>query len=102
MAKYKYAIYRHGSNAANQSACPKMIVGTITASSRAEACKLMHDRVTVYNNQWLSAVPFSRLGKKDQWRAYERDLERIAWERDLDLSKIEDAEKAREILASED
>ena len=99
MAKYKYAIYRHGSNAANQSACPKMIVGTITASSRAEACKLMHDRVTVYNNQWLSAVPFSRLGKKDQWRAYERDLERIAWERDLDLWKPADADQAREILA---
>jgi len=76
-----------------------MLVGTIEATNRKEACKRMYDKVTVYNNQWLSAIPFSRLGKKDQWRAYERDLERIAWERDLDLSKIEDAEKAREILA---
>jgi hypothetical protein len=100
MAKYtKYAIYRHGSNAANQSACPKMIVGTITATNRKEACDRMASRVMVYNNQWLTAIPFSRLGKKDQWRAYERDLERIAWDRDLDLSKHEDAEKAREILA---
>ena len=74
MAKYKYAIYRHGSNAANQSACPKMIVGTIRAASRAEACKLMHDRVTVYSNQWLSAIPFSRLGKKDQMIALEQDM----------------------------
>ena len=88
MPRYtKYAIYRHGSNAANQSMCPKMLVGTIEATNRKEACKRMYDKVTVYNNQWLSAIPFSRLGKKDQWRAYERDLERIAWERDLDLSK---------------
>ena len=99
MAKYKYAIYRHGSNAANQSLCNKMIVGTVTATSREEACELMRDKVTVYNNQWLTAVPFSRLGKKDQRRAYERDLERIAWERDLDLSNHAEAEKAREILA---
>lgn len=75
MAKYtKYAIYRHGSNAANQSACPKMLVGTITARSRAEACNRMYDKITVYNNQWLSAIPFSRLGKKDQMIAFERDM----------------------------
>ena len=74
MAKYKYAIYRHGSNAANQSACPKMIVGTITATNRKEACERMASRVTVYNNQWLSAIPFSRLGKKDQMIALERDM----------------------------
>ena len=81
MAKYtKYVIYRHGSNAANQSACPKMIVGTITARSRAEACNRMIDKVTVYNNQWLSAVPFSRLGKKDQVIAAERDIENEFWD----------------------
>ena len=75
MAKYKYAIYRHGSNAANQSACPKMLVGTVRAASRAEACERMASRVTVYINQWLSAVPLSRLGKKDQMIAAERDLD---------------------------
>ena len=75
MAKYtKYAIYRHGSNAANQSACPKMIVGTITATNREEACNRMYDKITVYHNQWLSAIPFSRLGKKDQMIALERDM----------------------------
>jgi hypothetical protein len=76
MAKYtKYVIYRHGSNAANQSACLKKIVGTIKATSRKEACERMIDKVTVYNNQWLTAVPFSRLGKADQQIAYERDEE---------------------------
>ena len=40
---------------------------------RAEACRLMASRVTVYRNQWLSAVPFSRLGKAEQRLAAERD-----------------------------
>jgi len=71
--KYVYAVYRHGSNAANQSMCPKMLVGTIEAINRKDACELMRDKVTVYNNQWLSAVPFSRLGKKDQMIALEQD-----------------------------
>jgi len=79
--------------------CNKIIVGTIEAHNREEACRLMSDKVTVYRNQWLSAIPFSRLGKKDQWSAYERDLERIAWERDLDLSNLAEAEQARKILA---
>ncbi len=73
MRNHVYAVYRHGSNAANQSMCLKRIVGTIEATSRAEACKLMADKVTVYNNQWLSAVPFSRLGKAEQRLAAERD-----------------------------
>lgn len=68
-----YVVYRHGSNAANQSMCNRTIVGTIKAGSRAEACRLMSDEVTVYNNQWLSAVPFSRLGKAEQRLAAERD-----------------------------
>jgi hypothetical protein len=73
MRSYVYAVYRHGSNAANQSLCNKRIVGTVTATSREEACKLMAGRVTVYRNQWLSAVPFSRLGKAEQRLAAERD-----------------------------
>lgn len=73
MAKYKYAIYRHGSNAANQHMRNKMLVGTIEAPNRKEACRLMSDKVPVYRNQWLSAVPFSRLSKTDQRIAYECD-----------------------------
>jgi hypothetical protein len=34
--------------------------------------------VTVYNNQWLSAVPASKLGKADQQIAFERDRENQA------------------------
>lgn len=86
-----YVVYRHGSNAANQSLCNKRIVGTVTAGNRGEACRLMARKVTVYRNQHLEAVPFSQLGKTDQRIAYERDLENQAWD-----------EQAREILASLD
>ena len=94
-----YVVYRHGSNAANQSACNKMIVGTIKASNRGEACRLMARKVMMYRNQWLSAVPASRLGKAEKRIAYERDLERVALEHDLDLSNLAEAEQARKILA---
>jgi len=91
---YVYAVYRYGSNAANQSLCNKRIVGTIKAGSSEEACELMASRVTVYRNQHLEAVPFSRLGKKDQQLARERDIDNQidneAWD-----------EVARDILAAE-
>lgn len=80
MRNYVYAVYRHGSNAANQSYCNKMIVGTVTAGSRKEACERMADKVTVYRNQWLSAVPFSQLSEADQRIAFERDRENQAEE----------------------
>ena len=89
-----YVVYRHGANAANQSRCNKRIVGTVTATSREEACERMASRVTVYRNQHLEAVPFSRLGKKDQQLARERDIDNQidneAWD-----------EVARDILAAE-
>ena len=79
-----YVVYRHGANAANQSGRNKSIVGTVTATSREEACERMASRVTVYNNQWLSAVPASKLGKADRQIAYERDLDIQAEEEWLD------------------
>ena len=79
-----YVVYRYGSNAANQSRCNKRIVGTVKAGSRAEACRLMADEVTVYRNQWLSAVPASKLSEADQRIALERDRENQAEEEWLD------------------
>ena len=86
MRSYVYAVYRYGSNAANQSRCNKMVVGTIEATSRAEACRLMADEVTVYHNQRLEAVPASKVGKTerqiaaklDAWRAAAA-ADRAAW-----------------------
>ena len=79
-----YVVYRHGSNAANQGGCNKSIVGTVTATSREEACERMASRVTVYRNQWLSAVPASKLSEADQRIALERDRENQAEEEWLD------------------
>ena len=73
-----YVVYRYGSNAANQSRCNKRIVGTVKAGSRAEACRLMADEVTVYRNQWLSAVPASKVGKTDRMIATKLDAWRAA------------------------
>ena len=84
MRNHVYVIYRHGANAANQGACNKKIVGTIKAGSRGEACRLMARKVTVYRNQWLSAVPASKLSEADQRIALERDRENQAEEEWLD------------------
>jgi hypothetical protein len=55
----EYVVYRHGWNAANQSSmsgCPhKMKVARVQAFSWDHAKELAAQRVTVYNNQYLSA-----------------------------------------------
>ena len=52
----RYYVYRYGSNAANQSMDngPRH-VATVTAGDEDCACALAARRVTVYNNQHLSA-----------------------------------------------
>lgn len=52
----RYLIYRHGSNAANQSMVLKSPVGIFQADSAAEAIEIAAKERTVYNNQYLSAV----------------------------------------------
>jgi len=57
----EYVVYRHGWNAENQSpeaGLPeKMPVARIEAKSPEEACRLARARVTLYENQHLSAEP---------------------------------------------
>lgn len=57
----EYVVYRHGWNAENQSpeaGLPeKMPVARIEARSPEEACHLARSRVTLYENQHLSAEP---------------------------------------------
>ena len=62
---YTYIVTRHGSNAANQSMTPEMDVGSVEAANRREACRLMADEVTVYNNQFLSAKLLSRATRSE-------------------------------------
>ncbi len=51
-----YYVYRTGSNAANQPmTCEPVLVAEVSADTEDEACTLAAERVTVYNNQYLSA-----------------------------------------------
>ncbi|MBW7866546.1 MAG: hypothetical protein H3C30_19295 [Candidatus Hydrogenedentes bacterium] len=61
----EYLIYRHGSNAANQHMCQTATVAIVEARNQEEAKTLAAQKVTVYNNQHLEAVPRSRARTED-------------------------------------
>ena len=71
-----YIVTRHGCNAANQSMTPAMVVGTYDAANSQAAIAAAKEDVTVYANQYLSALPYSRASKAQRQEA--RDL----WERE--------------------
>jgi hypothetical protein len=62
----QYLIYRHGSNAANQSMCGKLPIDIIEAASKGEAIRIAGENHTCYANQFFSAVCESR-AKHDDW-----------------------------------
>lgn len=68
-----YIIKRHGSNAANQSMTPEMVVGTVEAATRKNACRIARDKWTCYANQYFEAIPQSRASKSDHEAAWEGD-----------------------------
>jgi len=81
-----YAIYRYGSNGANQHLCEKMIVAVVEAKNREAAIKKakMKTAITVYANQYLSAVPMSRVPKAEREAAYEEEAMRQEYEDDME------------------
>lgn len=82
----QYAIYRYGSNAANQHLCEKMIVAVVEAKNREAAVEKAkrETAITVYNNQQLSAVPMSRVPKAERIAAYEEEALRREHEADME------------------
>ena len=75
---YTYVIYRHGSNAFNQSMTNVMPIAVWTIPrplSRIEDWyeRFMkeHPSVNIYNNQYLTAKPFSCVSKADVQLAQE-------------------------------
>ena len=60
MKKTKYVIIRSGSNSANQDRCNEAVVAVIAAENRAEAITEALAGLSVYPNQRLHAVPWSR------------------------------------------
>jgi hypothetical protein len=70
-----YLIYRHGSNSANQSMTPKAAIAIVEAANGEEAKRIASENHTVYNNQYLEAVPESKANKSD-WNATEEETMR--------------------------
>lgn len=80
-----YLIYRHGSNGANQSMCNKMPVAIVTAESKQaakDAVALERPEITVYANQFLSAIPESTAPVGDWNAQLEYDMQRLSWAAD--------------------
>lgn len=70
---HEYIVYRHGSNAANQSMCNRAPVAVVNARNATEACKLAREsgEFTVYVNQFLSAIPATRVSRENRQAAFE-------------------------------
>ena len=66
-----FLVYRHGSNAANQSSIQTMAVMIVEAKSRAEAFRIAHEKVNCYNNQHLELVAKSALNaeQREDWNS---------------------------------
>jgi hypothetical protein len=65
----EYVVYRHGWNADNQSndaGLPeKMAVARLEADSPEDACHLARARVTLHDNQHLSAEPAAEVDARE-------------------------------------
>jgi hypothetical protein len=86
--KISYGIYRYGANGANQGYANKALVAIVEARNREEAEECdTQDRPTVYDSAWLkldpevtiwanqfvSAVPVSKISKSELQAFYEDD-----------------------------
>lgn len=65
----EYVVYRHGwsdDNQSRQAGLPeKMAVARIEAGSPEEACRLAKPRVTLHDNQHLSAEPAEEVDARE-------------------------------------
>lgn len=69
-----YIVVRHGSNAANQSMRNRMVLGTVTAETWAEAKSAAAEKWTFYNNQHSELIDLAgRTKKADRDAAAEAD-----------------------------
>jgi hypothetical protein len=78
MKMTSFLIYRHGSNAANQSMTPVSAVAIAEAETAEKAKEIAAENLTVYSNQFLSAVAEAELddGQLQDWNeVVSRDAE---------------------------
>lgn len=70
----RFIIRRHGSNAANQSMTPVMVLGTVEAVDADAARSAAAERWTCYNNQRFEAIDLAgRTRKADREAAATAD-----------------------------
>lgn len=84
----QYAVYRTGSNAANQPMTQEVFLALATAYTAEDACDKVRslckldacreNHPTVYNNQRLWAKPASKVSKRDLQELLEADAMRDA------------------------
>lgn len=68
-----WIVTRHGSNAANQSMTPKLILGSVEAETETEARELASAEFHCYANQFLSLEHFNDAGAEACNEAFEAD-----------------------------
>ena len=68
-----YAIFRHGSNANNQPRTETLCVAVVEATTRAKATAAAEaeESFSCYANQYLEAIPWSRLDAEQREEAEE-------------------------------
>lgn len=62
----RFLVYRHGSNAANQSMCSKLAVAIVTADDLDKAREIAEQHLTFYANQSSEAVAEDK-ADSDDW-----------------------------------
>ena len=69
----QFIVTRYGSNAANQSMTPSMIVGIVEADTLEEARAEAVERFKCYNNQYLGLDYADEATDEDREEAFEAD-----------------------------
>lgn len=74
MSSKTYIAVRHGSNGANQSRCPRRVLGTVAGATETEARDAAAAKWTLYNNQRFELIDLAgRTRKADRDAAAEAD-----------------------------
>ena len=98
-----WIVKRHGSNAANQSMTPVMVLGTVKATDSAAAKAAAAEKWSCYNNQFFQVLDLAgRTRREDREAASDADAAAAAvgnsdgYAADIRMAAIESAEEDRE------
>ena len=69
----QFIVTRYGSNAANQSMTPSLIVGIVEADTFEEARAEAAERFNCYNNQYLGLEDVEEATEEDREEAFEAE-----------------------------